>query len=179
MENCKKESSVDANTDKIVTMTQDSINEQKQTLADIAKHKDEAAKQIEDTLHKAVAKILKEETLEPAKVEEPKPVSKTRMSQIFEQVDEAQDTTWPLNQSFDNPIVAISSDNHCSNFSYFGFSDKQGNHANNEKGNTMQFDPDQVKKVKMAFTTDCHKCLNVIELFDKDNRSLGKIGGDC
>jgi len=103
LENCKKASSVDANTDKIVTMTQDSINEQKQTLADIAKHKDEAAKQIEDTLHKAVAKILKEETHEPAKVEEPKPVRKTRISQAFEQVH------WPLNQSFDNPIVAISS----------------------------------------------------------------------
>jgi len=100
------------------------------------------------------------------------------MSQIFEQVNKEQKTTWPLNQSFDNPIVAISSDNHCSNFSYFGFSDKQGNHANDEKRNTMRFDPDQVKKVNMAYRNNDNKYLNVMELFDKDNRSLGKIGGD-
>jgi hypothetical protein len=45
-----------------------------------------------------------------------------------------------------------------------------------EKTNTVNFDPDRVWRVQMAFSHHDAFRLNFIDLFDKNSKSLGSVG---
>ena len=84
---------------------------------------------------------------------------------------------WPKDPKYDNPLVSIL--NHSGN-NMFNFKLKDGSDTGlDDNGNSMkvhQFDPDKVGSVGIVYWEDEGGKLSGIELFDRNENSLVKIG---